>query len=710
VKTPDRYTWQFWLLRLLIVAAVLVLSVRLYKLQIVEGSKYRVLADRNRLRDVEVAGPRGVIYDRNGEILARNEPSFSVAVIPADMPKTPAGEADVEAQAVVLDRLMDLLSRPVPFPSPSPMPSPSPTVTPTVSAARTPTPGPTPIKVRDVIPEREPWVMERAKIEEGIMMGLLGGAYRPIIVAKYIDQYTAFLIAEQASNLPGVELELQPIRDYLSGTLTSQLIGYMGGIPADDLPAYEAKSYQQNDQVGLTGLENTMEDELRGQVGRQTIEVDVNGRKVRTVGQSEPPLPGHNLVLSLDLKLQRAATEAVQEALDQSKGFTKATQGVAVVLDPRSGAVLALVSLPSFDNNWFAKGITTEAWDALNNNPDRPLINKAVSGQYPPGSTYKLVPASGGLQEGVITVRSLLGDGFDGVNEGIISLPSKYGGAAQPFYCWIHSYGRGHGLITVRQAIAESCDVFFYQLGGGYRDITPGLGAVTLGYYAKQFGFGEPTGIELTGEVSGLVPTEKYKRLNYAEPWYTGDTYNMSIGQGFDLATPLQIANMTAAVANRGTLYHPQLVDHITDAEGKLVKPFEPSIIRQVPVDPSYLDIVREGMYGAVNWPEGTAPGARLPGIAVAGKTGTAEYFRDDDKDGQPDRDQKGNLPTHAWFTSFAPYADPEIVVTVMIVNGGEGSQVSVPIANKIMRAYFNIEDTPPPGAAAPTPTPGPQE
>ncbi|HEX9118250.1 MAG TPA: penicillin-binding transpeptidase domain-containing protein, partial [Anaerolineae bacterium] len=586
----NRYAWQFIALRIAIALVVIALSVRLYRLQIVEGSRYRVLADRNRLRQVEVAAPRGVIYDRNGEILARNIPSFSVAVVPADLPKTATGEADLKAQAVVLDRLMDLLARPVPAPTPSPTPSPSPTPTGTPGKpAPTPTPASLAAGALAVIPQREPWVMDRKEIEQGIANGLLGGAYRPIIVAKYIPQATAFLIAEDAPNLPGVDLNLIPIRDYLTGGLTSQFMGYMGGIPESALPEYEAKGYQQNDQVGLTGLEKTMEDELHGKAGQQTIEVDVNGRKVRTIGQAGDPEPGHNLVLTIDLKLQRVATQALQEALTKSSGFFKATQGAVVVLNPRNGAVLAMVSLPSFDNNWFAKGITPEAWDALNKDVDLPMLNKAIVGQYPPGSTFKLIPASAGLQEGVITSRTLLGDGFDGSNDGIIYLDNKYGGPATPFYCWIHNYGRGHGLITVRQAIAESCDVFFYQLGGGYKDITPGIGVTKLGYYATQFGLGAATGIDLEGEADGLVPNEKYKRLNYAEPWLQGDTYNMSIGQGFVLATPLQIANMTAAVANRGTLYKPDLVDHIIDADGKLVRPFQPTVIRKVPVDPANL-------------------------------------------------------------------------------------------------------------------------
>ena len=541
--------------------------------------------------------------------------------------------------------------------------------------------------------------MPRAEIEEAIIAGRLGGAYRPIPVARYIKEATAFIVAEDAINLPGVLLQIEPIRDYPSGSLTSHLIGYMGHIPEDELEAYQAKGYVQNEQVGLTGLEMTFEDALRGEPGRQTIEVDVNGRRVRTVGDIEAAVPGHNLVLTLDLALQKTTTVALQEALNKSSGFTKATQGVAIALDPRSGRVLAMVSLPSYDNNLFAKGVTTEAWQALTGDPDYPMFNLAIGGQYPPGSIFKPIVATAGLQEGVINIRTQLGDGWDGVNDGIIWLPNQYvpwdQTKAQPFYSWNHKQGFGWGKITVRDALTVSDDIFFYQLGGGYLDIFRGLGVDAIGYYARQFGLGAATGIELQGESRGLVPDGKWKRLNYAEPWLTGDTYNISIGQGFVLATPIQMANATAAVANRGYLYRPQLVDHVTDAEGKTVRSFQPQLIHELAADPANLDIVREGMYGAVNWPQGTASTVRLPGIAVAGKTGTAEFSRDWNKDGKPDRDEKDNLPTHAWFTAFAPYQDPEIAVVVFVANGGEGSSVAAPVAAKILRAYFQIDEQP---------------
>jgi penicillin-binding protein 2 len=408
-------------------------------------------------------------------------------------------------------------------------------------------------------------------------------------------------------------------------------------------------------------------------------------------------VPGHNVVSTLDLGLQREATAALQEALDKSSGFTKATQGSVIALNPRNGAVLAMVSLPSYDNNLFAKAITDEAWKALTENPDLPLFNRAIGGQYPPGSTFKVLVASAALQEGTIGQRTRLGDGFDGVNDGVIWLPNEYfpfdRTKDQPFYSWIHKYGHGHGLVAIRDAIAVSDDIFFYQLGGGFRDFK-GIGPQLIGQYAKSFGLGQPTGIDLPGESHGLVPTPKWKRINYAENWVTGDTYNMSIGQGYILATPLQMASATAAVANRGYLYRPQLVDHITDAEGKVIWSLEPELIREVPVNPAHLDTVREGMYGTINWPQGTATTVKVPNVTVAGKTGTAEFYRDNNHDQKPDRDEKGNLPTHAWFTAFAPYVDPEIVVTVFVANGGEGSGVAAPIARRVLRQYFESKQS----------------
>ncbi len=668
---------RLWLLRILVVVILAVLSVRLYRVQIGEGSTYRLLADRNRLRRVEMPAPRGVIYDQRGTLLVRNDPSFTVEIVPADLPKNAQNEPDVKRQKELLDRLMALLPPPLEKDKED---------------------------ARGEGGQHLPDVMKRAEIERLVEEGQWGGAYRPVTIAKYIDEATAFQVAEMTPRLPGVNVVAVPVRNYLEGSEVSHILGYMGPISPDVVEEYEGKGYVANESIGQSGLEATYESEMHGVRGRQTIEVDVNGHKVRTIGQPADPEPGHNLTLTIDLELQKVATKYLQEAISQTTGFSKATQGIVVAMDPRNGAIRAMVSLPSYDNNLFAQGISQADWDKLIQDPNHPLLNLAVSGEYPPGSTFKLVPAAAGLQEGVITPDTRLGDGFDGANDGIIYIANRFYPndmkLAQPFYCWIHTYGRGHGKISLRDAIAQSCDTFFYQLGGGYPNLTQGVGLTAIGKYARRFGFGFPTGIELIGEAAGQVPDDKYKRLGFAEPWTIGDTYNMSIGQGFMLSTPLQLANMTAAVANRGKLYRPQLVERITDDEGKTVREFAPILNNEVEVDKKNLDVIREGMFGAINWPQGTAPIVKLPDIAVAGKTGTAEFFRDEDKDGKEDRNDKDRLPTHAWFTAFAPYNDPEMVVTVLVPNGGEGSAVAAPVAARILRWYFKVPDLPP------TPTP----
>jgi penicillin-binding protein 2 len=358
-------------------------------------------------------------------------------------------------------------------------------------------------------------------------------------------------------------------------------------------------------------------------------------------------------------------------------------------MDPQTGAILAMVSLPSYDNNLFARGISADDYGQLSDDPEHPLVNHAISGQYPPGSTFKIVPAAAGLQERVIDRETRL------KCEGELLLPNKYfpddPEKAQVFRCW---YKWGHGALNIIDGIAHSCDIYFYQVGGGFEDFS-GLGMEELGEYARAFGFGEPTGIALPGESGGLVPDDHWKRVNYGEHWVTGDTYNAVIGQGYVLVTPMQLLNATVAIANGGTLYRPQILYQIIDTEGTTVQGFAPDVIRKVPVSAQNLELVRGGMRAAVT--RGTAHRVNLAEIAVAGKTGTAEY--------PGPRDEEGNLPTHAWFTAFAPYEEPEIALIVFVSGGHEGAKIAVPIAAKILRVYFGLpqpvgEDivAPPPG------------
>jgi penicillin-binding protein 2 len=626
------------LLRLVIVLLFGGLVARLWRLQVEEVERYRAWADENRFRLISLEAPRGVIYDRQGQILARNTPSFSVEMVPAYLPE------EEEAREEVLARLVELLCAP--------------------ADAGSPTIG--------------------CSVSVESLRGMLADAelapYRPLVVAQEVDQEVAFVITEGHLNLPGVDVEIIPIRQYVEGPLTAHILGYVGRIPAEGVEEYEAQGYDPHmDRVGLAGVEYTFEDRLKGLKGQKYVEVDVAGREVRTVGEVREPEAGHNLLLTLDLGLQRVAEEALRAGMEA----VESTSGSVIALNPQTGEVLTLVTLPSYDNNLFAGGISVEDYQRLAEDPGHPLVNHAIGGQYPPGSTMKIIMAPAGLQEGVISPQGRL------LCQGILWVPNRYfpddPSYAQPFYCWLE---RGHGALNIVEALAQSCDIFFYQLGGGFREFE-GIGLKRLTEYAGRFGLGQRTGIDLTGETPGLVPTAKWKRLNYAESWTTGDTYNISIGQGFILATPLQMVNATAAVANGGTLYRPQIVYQVQTADGHMVRSFRPEAIREVDVEPQYMDLVRQGLRGAVAW--GTATKADLPGVEVAGKTGTAEF--------PGPRDDEGNLPTHAWFTAFAPYEDPEIALVVFVAGGGEGSSTSVPIAADILRYYFGRSPVEEPGA-----------
>lgn len=638
-RKPDA---KITIFRITIILLFSLLALQTWRLQIVQGEESQERADRNRFRLVSIPTPRGVIYDRQGRLLVRNIPSFTVSVIPADLP--------LDREEEVIQRLASLLEMPVEsqLESEPPSQSQSPYL---LGLERWFRPG-----IRDLIEEgrKSPFV--------------------PVVLAHDVSREVAFLIEEEHLDLPGVVVQIEAQREYIGGPLLSHIIGYVGPIPEEEAKSYLERpdsDYEPNDLVGLTGVELTFEEELIGKKGRKHIEVDVAGREVQTVGTAIDPQPGYNLILTIDLDLQKKATEALQEGMTAAGSQS----GVVIAMDPQTGEILALVSLPSYDNNLFIGGISPEDYQALQENPHHPLVDHALTGQYPPGSTFKIIGAAAGLEEGIINRHTLIND------PGVIWLPNKYAPndptLAQPFYCWLKT---GHGLLNMVQAIAHSCDVFFYKLAGGYQDFS-GLGLPTLAYYARLFGLGSPTGIDLPGENDGLIPSEDWKRLTYGEAWVTGDTYNMAIGQGYILTTPLQMLNAVAAMANGGTLYRPQIVREVRDAEGNIVRPFRREVIRQLPIEPENLALVQEGMRAAVAW--GTSWRANLPGVAVAGKTGSAEY--------PGPRNREGKLPTHAWFIAYAPADDPEIALVVFIEGGGEGSVTAAPVAARILAEYFDL-------------------
>jgi penicillin-binding protein 2 len=661
-----------YVFRSLVLIGFAVLATQLWNLQVIQGRLYSSLADANRFRLNQVSASRGIMYDRNGELLVRNRPTYNVVVIPAYLPE------DATAEAKIFARLSELLNLPI---------------TTQTEAALGPANGyfqaighhqfNRQLQRQIINPRSRQYARVPLGIRDAVNQNRILAPFLPVTIATDVDALIAARIEEERIKLPGVLIDITPTREYLFGELVSHMLGYVGSIPAETFEEYEAQGYDLTDTIGLAGLEAAYEEWLHGVKGLESIEVDVTGQKIRTVSNTIAARPGHNLRLTLDMELQEATAKALQEEMDE----VNSKQGVAIAMNPKTGEILAMVSLPDYDNNIFSRGITARELSLLSEDPWTPLINHALAGLYPPGSTFKIIPAAGALQE-----RSVYSDTLF-IDEGTLYLPNQFEpenrDLAQPFYCWLRT---GHGPVNLVAALAFSCDVYFYQIGGGYFPTDyEGLGLERLSKYSEMFGLGEPTGIDLPGEVAGLVPNQKWKRVNYAETWLTGDTYNMTIGQGFVLATPLQMVNAYAAIANGGTLYRPFLVKEILDADDQAVKVTEPQVIRKLAVEPQFMSLVQEGLRDVIAWEAGTAYDEfDVPGIIASGKTGTAEFC-----DRYPQcLDRDGRVKTsHAWFAAYAPSNNPEIVTVVFVYGGGEGSQVAVPVTNKMLRHYFNIQE-----------------
>ncbi|MBI1298560.1 penicillin-binding protein 2 [bacterium] len=705
------------LIRLGLVIAFFVLVGRLYQLQIIQGPDLEARADVNRFRSLEVPPPRGVIYDRNGEILARNRPSFIIAVTPADLPDDDIS-TELNEEALAMERILrelgvesdpaialsvgevmfrrlgradfartvqdagvDLQFRVVRLPVIEIIENEDGTTEETIS------------NVPTIIPDlSQPLPIEglTALLMRAVALGTQGSSFAPIPILDLVDQELAFRMAEEGFQLPGIQVLQEPVREYPFGDVASHVLGFMGPIPAQALEIYQNRGYTNpNERVGLNGLEYSYQDQLRGVSGQEVIEVDILGRKNRTVGQILEPVPGLNLYLSLDIKLQQRMHEVLQAMLEQRQS----PHGVAIAMNPKTGSILGLVSLPSFDNNIFSEGLGADYLaleDLARDDPNRnPLINYAIGGLYPPGSTFKMVTAMAALVEGIVGPETRISD------NGPIYLANRFFpndfSQAQKFVSWNHKLGIVHGPMTVVDALALSNDIYFYWIAGGYPNALVGLGSERLARWTRLHGYGETTGIDLPGEVTAIVPDDQWKRINLAESWTTGDSYNASIGQGYILGTPLQVLVQTAVVANGGYIIEPRLVYQMVDAEGGLQQDYETVTVRELPVSKEILSYVQEGMWAVVNAPAGTARASKVEGVTVAGKTGTAEFCAwDPEIEDCSDRDNQGNLPFHAWYVAYAPYEDPEIAVVVFVYDGGEGSSVAVPVTQQILDFYFN--------------------
>jgi penicillin-binding protein 2 len=485
--------------------------------------------------------------------------------------------------------------------------------------------------------------------------------FTPVTIKEDVPREVALRLEEQSWGLPGVNVRVATIREYLDGPVFAHVMGYMM-LPTDEeyTSRYRPEGYEPDQRVGAAGVEQIYEAELHGKPGARLFEVDAAGRPLRDI-QERASDPGQRLVLTLDAELQRQVHGLIEGRL------APGTSGVGIVMDPRNGEVLAMVSLPSYDPNVFAQPTRDAEISKLLQDPGLPLFHRAVAGQYPPGSTFKLITGLAALEERIVTRDTRVNCA------GGLRIPNPYDPRQST---WLPDWAP-LGILDFVQGLAQSCNVYFYTLGGGYEKIE-GLGSERLGRYARRLGYGELTGIDLPSEAAGQVPSAEWKAANFAEAWMPGDTYNMSIGQGFVLATPLQVANLTNAVATGGTFYRPRLMRGVLDAEGQSVREMAPSLLRRVTLRPDTLSPVRDGMVAALGTTQ--ASPFRIQGLNVAGKTGTAEFAGP--------KNAQGIGPTHGWFTAYAPAENPRVSVTVFIERGG-GPGDALPLAMDVLRAYF---------------------
>lgn len=589
----------------MLIAAIIVLIFSLCGrsayLQVVRGEHYYALAEGNRIRITALPSLRGVIYDRSGNLLVKNDSSFALGLVPMDLPLDQAERLDFIGRVA----------------------------------------GEFGFNKEEAVEELEsfPWNYNQA-----------------VIVKTGIDYEEALRVYLSTSEFPGIEVTTDTRREYLMTEAIpsfSHVLGYIGRINEKEFGVLQEEDYLRGDKIGKSGLEASHERDLRGWYGKKKIEIDAFGLEKNIISQDER-VDGSNLYLAIDADLQNAVEDILIEHLIQNNK----TKGSVILLDPESGEVLSMVSWPSYDNNLFAEGISQEDYSRLIEDPDKPLYNRSVSGEYPSGSTFKLVVAAAALEEGIITpFTTVFSTG--GVQWGSWFFPDWKAG--------------GHGVTDVYKALAQSVNTFFYYIGGGFEEFE-GLGVERITEYAQKFGLGDLLNIDLTGERTGFLPSPEWKKKAKRERWYIGDTYHYAIGQGDILVTPLQVTMWTSVFANGGTLYLPHIVHELEDVvTGKLVK-VEPEVMNEQVVSQENIDVVRLGMRLAVT--QGSA--RRLSGLpfSVAGKTGTAQWSSQRDP--------------HAWFTGFAPYNDPEVVITVLVEEGGGGDEVAVPIAYDILLWYFN--------------------
>jgi penicillin-binding protein 2 len=581
-----RYRARIEALLVMAMLVIAVLIVRLGFLQIYDGDYYNKLAEGNRIRLIPEMAPRGLFYDRSGELIVSNRPGFSVSLLAITGPISDD----------VIDRLAVLLN----------------------------------IKSEEI--------KEKINHHSG---------FDPIRIKNDVGSDIVTVLEERKEEYPGVVVDVQPIRKYVGNELAAHVFGYVSEINDAELEAKKEEGYKSGDIIGKFGLEKVYDKELRGVDGGGQVEVDVTGKPIKILGKKEP-VPGADLTLTIDANIQRA----VEKAIDEQLNLINAKAAAAIVLNPKTGEIIAMASRPAFNPNLFATGISVKDWNVINNNPFHPLDNKAITGEYPPGSTFKVVTGAAALEEGKVTPEEKI---LDIGHHWIIPK--------------VNAEGEALGWINFNEALSKSDNVYFYEMGNR-------LGIDLLEKYARKFGLGEQSGIELPYESDGLVANRAYKRKVYDDDWYLSETFDAAIGQGFQLVTPLQIADVYMQIANGGIRYRPYIVSRVTAPDGKVIKTVKPEKMSEIKLSEVTLRELREGLRNVAL--DGTAGAVfRDFAVPIAGKTGTAENPHGKD---------------HGWFAAYGPYDNPEYVVVVIVEQGGFGSMSAVPIGKKILEAAFHIE------------------
>jgi len=600
--SAELFSRRLKLVTLLVTAVFVVLFLRLWLLQIVRGPAYRVQSENNRIHLQDIAPFRGLIFDRHGELLVDNRPSFDLFIIPED----------VQNSSQLLASLQLLIG---------------------------------------ISPE---YVGERLRRES------FKYPFKPVLIKRSLSVEELAVVETHSFNLAGVMIQVKPQRHYIHREFASHLIGYLGEISESQLNSGQYLDSKPGDLIGRYGVERTWEKHLSGLRGGEQVEVDAAGRKLRVISR-KPPVPGQNITLTIDKDLQLLAEKALE-----------GKRGAIVAMNPNNGEILAMASAPAFDPNLFIGGIGRSEWVRIISNKEYPLQNRAISGQYPPASVFKIIVALAGLEEGLIDPQEEL------FCNGIYTLGNH------TYRCWRK---QGHGKVALHRALVESCDVYFYKIGKR-------LGVDKIASYAEMCGLGAPTGFELGSEKEGLIPTNTWKLKRWGVPWQAGETISLAIGQSFILATPIQMAQLIAGVFGDGTLYQPKVIKSV-GKDGKGVYEFSPKSTGRITAKAENLALIRDALIGVVHEPHGTGSKARVKGVTVAGKTGTAQVIAlEKEKAAGKQEDLPPEFMDHAWFVAIAPAEKPMLALAILIENGGHGGSAAAPIAKDLIRAFLK-KDSP---------------